>query len=265
MKIQGFEGTVAVIERDLMLTAFGLMMIVVVPVIVMTLAFAWRYRASNTKAKYTPDWGGSKIVESFVWGVPAVLIIVLGTMVWKSTHRLDPYKPIPSEIAATRIQAVAYDWKWLFIYPDLGIATVDELAFPQDRPLAFEITSEVGLNSFMIPHLGGQIYAMAGMDTKLHLWADQTGTFQGRNMQYSGDGFSNQTFMAHSLATDDFDAWVAKVRAAPQALTAEAREDLQKPTESGPVIYYSSVLPGLFETILATYAHCYGDMDGICR
>lgn len=265
MKIKGFEGTVAVIERDLMLTAFGLMLIVVVPVILLTLFFAWRYRASNTEAKYTPDWGGSPIVEFFVWGIPAVLIIGLGTMVWKSTHRLDPYKPIPSEVAATRIQAVAYDWKWLFIYPDLGIATVDEMAFPQDRPLAFQITSEVGLNSFMIPHLGGQIYAMAGMETQLHLWADETGTFEGRNMQYSGEGFSNQTFEALALSPDDFEAWVTKVRNAPQILNADARQKLKKPTVSDPVVYYNAATPNFFETVIKSYANCHTDMGGDCK
>ncbi|MEP2030595.1 MAG: ubiquinol oxidase subunit II [Paracoccaceae bacterium] len=264
MKIKGFEGTVAMIERDLMLTAFGLMLLVVVPVIVLTLVFAWRYRATNTNAAYSPDWGGSPLLESFIWGVPAVLIIGLGTMVWKSTHRLDPYSPIPSDVAATRIQAVAYDWKWLFIYPDLGIATVDEMAFPQDRPLAFQITSEVGLNSFMIRHLGGQIYAMAGMETQLHLWADETGKFEGRNMQYSGEGFSNQTFDALALSTEDFDAWVAKVRDASLTLNADARKELMKPSVSGPVVYYKDVTAGLFETILDTYSNCHGDLDGIC-
>ena len=264
MEIQELEGTVAAIERDLMLTAFGVMMLVIVPVIVLTLFFAWRYRASNTKAKYTPDWDGSPIIEVFVWGIPAVLIIGLGAMVWRSTHRLDPYKPIPSQLAATRIQAVAYDWKWLFIYPDLGIATVNELAFPQDRPLAFQVTSEVGLNSFMIQELGGQIYAMAGMETQLHLWSDQTGTFEGRNMQYSGDGFSDQTFEALALSPDAFEAWVAQVRNAPQALTEDTRTGLKKPSVADPVVYYSDVATGLFETIMATYSHCHGAKDGIC-
>jgi len=265
MKIQGFEGTVAAIERDLMFTAIGLMLIVVIPVIVLTLAFAWRYRASNTQAKYTPDWDSSPIVEFFVWGVPAVMVVMLGTMLWKSTHRLDPYKPIPSEVAATRIQVVAYDWKWLFIYPDLGIATVDEMAFPQDHPLAFQITSEVGLNSFMIQKLGGQIYAMAGMETKLHLWSDRTGTFEGRNMQFSGDGFSDQTFKALALSPDDFEIWVAKVRNAPLAFTADARKKLKEPTVSGPVTYYKDVVPDMFETILGSYSHCHSEHDGFCK
>ena len=265
MQIKGFEGTVAMIERDLMLTAFGLMLLVVVPVILLTLVFAWRYRATNTKAVYAPDWSGSPILETFIWGIPAVLILGLGIMVWKSTHRLDPYNPIPSDVAATRIQAVAYDWKWLFIYPDLGIATVDEMAFPQDRPLAFQITSEVGLNSFMIRHLGGQIYAMAGMETQLHLWTDETGKFEGRNMQYSGDGFSNQTFDALAMSPDDFDAWVAKVRGASLTLNEDARKKLMEPSVSGSVVYYKDVSVGLFETILDTYSHCDGDLNGICR
>lgn len=265
MKIEGFEGTVAVVERDLLLTATGLMLIIIVPVIFLTLFFAWRYRASNSDATYSPDWEKSSKLEVIIWGIPAIMILVLGTMVWKSTHRLDPYRPIQSEMPATRIQAVAYDWKWLFIYPDLGIATVDEMAFPMDRPISFELTSEVALNSFMIPELGGQIYAMAGMETKLNLWADQAGTFQGRNMQYTGDGFSEQTFDALSMDAEDFETWVTKVRAAPQGFTGTSREALKKPTTSGPVMYFNSVEPDLFETILSSYAGCHGDKDGICQ
>lgn len=248
-----------------MVTAFGLMMIVVVPVIVLTLFFAWRYRATNTKATYAPDWDKSPIIEFFVWGVPAILILILGTMVWTSTYRLDPYKPIASDKPATRVQAVAQNWKWLFIYPDLGIATVNELAFPQDRPLAIQITSDVAMNSFMIPDLGGQIYAMAGMETKLHLWSDRTGSFDGRNMLYSGDGFSDQTFKALAMSTSDFEAWKAKVQAAPLTLTDATYADLQKPSISAPVTYYKTVVPDLFQTIIASHAHSHGAMMGICE
>lgn len=265
MKIDGFEGTVATIERDLLLTASGMMLIIIGPVILLTLYFAWRYRASNTKATYSPDWEKSPLLEIFIWGIPVVMILILGSVLWKSTHRLDPYKPIPSELAATRIQAVAYDWKWLFIYPDLGIATVDEMAFPKDRPIEFQITSEVGLNSFMIPKLGGQIYAMAGMETKLNLWAQDAGTFQGRNMQYSGDGFSEQTFEVHAMNTEDFQNWLGKVQAAPKGFTDASRTELQKPSTSGPVIYFNSVQPEIFQTILNSYTGCRGDKDGICQ
>lgn len=263
--MERFEGTIAAIEWHLMVTAFWLMMIVVVPVIVLTLFFAWRYRATNTKATYAPDWDKSTIIDVFVWGIPIILIAILGTMVWNSTNRLDPYKPIASDQPATRVQAVAQNWKWLFIYPDLGIATVNELAFPQDRPMAIQITSDVAMNSFMIPALGGQIYAMAGMETKLHLWSDKTGSFDGRNMLYSGDGFSDQTFKALAMSTGDFDTWVAKVKAAPRALTDDTYTDLQKPSISDPVTYYKTVVPDLFQTIIASHAHSHGSMIGICE
>lgn len=258
-------GTIAVAERDLMWIAFVLMLFVVVPVILLTLYFAWQYRSGNSRATYSPNWDRSRAVDLFIWGIPSILIVVLATMVWAGTHRLDPYRPLASDLPSTRIQAVAQDWKWLFIYPDQGIATINELAFPQDRPVTFEITSDVAMNSFMIPQLGGQIYAMGGMKTQLNLKADRTGTFEGRNMLYSGDGFSKQTFLAHAMSAEDYEGWINKVKSSDQALTEATYEEVEKPTIDAPVAYFGSVVPNLFETIIASHAGHGMHMDGAAK
>lgn len=263
-------GPVALAERDLLFTAFWIMMIVAVPAILLTLVFAWRYRQSNHAATYTPGWGGSWTIETVIWLVPAAIIVVLGTLVWESTHKLDPYKPVASDKPAFKVQAVALDWKWLFLYPELGLASVNELAFPADRPLTIEITSDTVMNSLMIPALGGQIYAMAGMRSELNLLADGPGIFAGRNTMYSGDGFADQHFKAHALGPDGFKLWRAKVSSTAQVLDARAYLALHKPSVADPVTYYGSFEPGLFEIILRKYAPVVGPYESeaaelICR
>lgn len=195
------KGQVGMDERTLIITATLLMLIVVIPVIVMTLAFAWKYRASNTQAEYKPDWHHSNRIEAVVWLVPCVIIAILGWITWESTHKLDPYRPLDSEVKPVTIQAVSLDWKWLFIYPEQGIATVNEIAFPKDTPVNFQITSDSVMNSFFIPQLGSQIYSMAGMMTKLHLIANEEGVFDGISANYSGGGFSGMRFKA--IATSE--------------------------------------------------------------
>jgi cytochrome o ubiquinol oxidase subunit 2 len=192
-------------------------------------------------------------MDSLVWLVPAALVLAIGTMVWESTHKLDPYKPIEAEQPPLEVQVVAQDWKWLFLYPEQGIAVVNELAFPSGRPLSLKITSDTVMNSFLIPALGGQIYAMAGMESRVHLLADEPGTFRGRNMQYSGTGFANQFFDAHAMSEQDFEAWVAKAGQASERLDAAAYEELAKPGQLHPVTYYASFEPDLFATIIARY------------
>ena len=179
------KGPIALAERDLLFAAFGIMMIVAIPAILLTLAFVWRYRKGNDKAEYAPDWDGSWAVEAVVWAVPAAIVFAIGTLVWDSSHRLDPYRAIASDKPAFKVQAVALDWKWLFLYPEHGTASVNELAFPADRPLTIEITSDTVMNSLMIPALGGQIYAMAGMRSELNLIADEPGTFMARKLSLS--------------------------------------------------------------------------------
>jgi cytochrome o ubiquinol oxidase subunit 2 len=247
------KGPIALAERDLLFTAVILMLIVVIPVFVMTFLFAWRYRSSNTKARYAPDWSYSIGIDAVVWLVPAAIVIALGTLLWSSTHKLDPYRQIDPAVQPLQVQVVAQDWKWLFIYPEQGIAVVNQLAFPSGRPLSLRLTSDTVMNSFYIPALGGQIYAMAGMQTRLHLIADAPGRFAGRNTQYSGSGFSDQHFQAIATSPEDFDAWAAKVKQSPSKLDAAAYRALAADRRAHPVAYYSAVEPDLFDTIIAKY------------
>jgi len=248
------KGPIALAERDLLFTAVVLMLIVVIPVFVMTFLFAWRYRASNTKARYTPDWTYSVPVDAVVWLVPAAIVIALGTLLWRNTHKLDPYRPIDPPVQPLHVEVIAQDWKWLFIYPAQGIAVVNQLVFPSGTPLSLRITSDTVMNSFYIPALGGQIYAMAGMQTRLHLLADAPGRFAGRNLQYSGSGFSDQHFEAMATSPDEFNAWVAKVKQSPDKLDAAGYQALAVRSRGHPVTYYATVAPGLFDTIIAKYS-----------
>ncbi len=250
------KGPIALTERDMMFTAAGLMLIVLIPVWIMTFAFVRRYRATNERAAYRPNWGFSLPIEIVVWTVPAVIVIILGTMVWTKTHKLDPYRPLDTGVKPLHVEVVAQDWKWLFIYPEQKIAAVNELVFPSGTPLSLRITSDTVMNSFFIPALGSQIYAMAGMQTRLNLLADEPGRFMGRNMQYSGKGFSKQYFDAIAVSQGDFDAWVAKVRQSSETLDPSTYAVLARPSIKHPVTYYSAVEPNLFECIIAKY------MDG---
>lgn len=247
------KGQVATDERDLIILATGLMLLVVVPVIVMMFVFAYRYRATNKKARYSPRWASSHKIEAVVWGVPLLIIIVLGWVTWETTHALDPYRPLESDTPPINVQVVATDWKWLFIYPDLGIASVNELALPVHTPVSFTVTSDAAMTSFFIPALGGQIYAMAGMQTKLHLIANETGEFRGIAANYNGPGFSDMHFTTLSLSTADFQTWVTKVKGAATSLDHSSYSQLAKPTLKHPVTYYSAVQERLFLDIVDKY------------
>ncbi len=251
------KGQVGQDEKTLLITAVVLMLLVVIPVIVMTLVFAWKYRASNTKARYEPNWSHSTAIEVVVWSIPCLIILVLAVLTWRSSHALDPYKPLQSDVKPITIEAVAMDWKWLFIYPEQGIATVNEIAFPVNTPVNFKITSDTVMNSFFIPQLGTQIYAMAGMETKLHLIANEAGAFPGISANYSGHGFSKMNFIAHAT-TDQagFDAWVAKVKASPQSLQAAEYQALsanRNDHHDYPVTYFSSVQGDMFKSLIDKY------------
>jgi cytochrome o ubiquinol oxidase subunit II len=248
------KGPISLAQRDLLFDAFCVMLIVVIPVFVMAFLFARRYRASNTKAAYTPNWSYSGRIDAVVWLIPAVIVVALGTLLWRTTHKLDPYRPIDTAVAPLEVQVVAQDWKWLFIYPEQGIAVVNQLAFPSGRPLSLRITSDTAMNSFYIPALGGQIYAMAGMETRLHLLADAPGTFTGRNTQYTGDGFPEQHFKAIAMTPEEFDAWIAKARQAPAKLDAATYPALAARSKGHPVTFYSAFEPNLFQSIIAKYA-----------
>jgi cytochrome o ubiquinol oxidase subunit 2 len=248
------KGPIALAERELLLVATAVMLLVVVPVIAMTLWFAWRYRATNARARYTPAWTYSGKIDAIVWAIPAVIVLALGVLVWSYTHRLDPYKRLDPAQQRIEVQAIAQDWKWLFLYPAQGIATVNELAFPSETPLSLQITSDTVMNALAIPALGGQIYAMAGMRTQLNLLADAPGRFVGRNTQYSGRGFSQQHFAAVAMTRQGFDEWVAKAKASANTLDSAAYERLARPGTLREAVHFSSYKPGLFDEIIAKYS-----------
>ncbi|MEX3786832.1 ubiquinol oxidase subunit II [Paraburkholderia sp. BR14374] len=247
------KGSVGLAERDLIATSVWAMLIVVVPVILMTLFFAWRYRASNRNAEYKPGWTHSTAIEVVVWTIPALIILFLAVLTWKSTHELDPYRPLESQVKPINVEVVALDWKWLFIYPDLGIASVNQLAIPVGTPVNFRITSDTVMNSFFIPQLGGQIYAMAGMQTRLHLIADHTGDYAGLAANFSGKGFSDMKFRTLASSPEEFNAWVEKVRASSDRLDMDRYHAVSEPSEKDPVRYFSTVDPKLFNNIIAKY------------
>ncbi|KPH00577.1 ubiquinol oxidase subunit II [Pseudomonas sp. RIT-PI-q] len=246
-------GQVGLEQRNLIITATLLMLLVVVPVIVMTFLFAWKYRASNTSATYTPKWNHSTKIEIAVWTVPILIIIALGYITYKSTHELDPYRPLESDVKPITIEVVALDWKWVFIYPEQGIATVNKIVFPTNTPVNFKVTSDSVMNSFFIPGLGGQIYAMAGMQTKLHLIANRDAEMEGISANYSGAGFTGMKFKAISTSQENFDAWVSEVKKAPKQLEQAEYAALSKPSQNNPVELYSSVTPNLFQIIVDKY------------
>ena len=246
-------GQVGLEQRNLIITATLLMLLVVVPVIVMTFLFAWKYRATNTNAVYTPKWSHSTKIEIAVWAVPVLIIIALGYVTYVSTHELDPYRPLESDVKPITIEVVSLDWKWVFIYPEQGIATVNKIVFPTNTPVNFKVTSDSVMNSFFIPGLGGQIYAMAGMQTKLHLIANRDAEMEGISANYSGAGFTGMKFKATSTSQENFDAWVSEVKKAPKQLEKAEYEALTKPSQNNPVELYSSVTPNLFQIIVDKY------------
>ena len=213
MVLLNSKGPVAQGQSNLMLTAIFLMLLVVIPSAIMALWFGWKYRASNKDADYQPTWAHSTAIEVVVWGIPVIIIIILAWLTWWGSHKYDPYRPIESDKAPLNVQVIAEQFKWVFIYPEEGIATVNELRFPEKTPVALKLTSNFTMNSFFIPALSGQIYAMAGMQTHLNVLADDIGVFRGFSSNYSGYGFSQMRFKAHSVTQADFDSWVTAVKA----------------------------------------------------
>jgi cytochrome o ubiquinol oxidase subunit 2 len=243
------KGLIGIDEKHLIAISTWAMLIVVVPVILLTLVFAWRYRASNINADYQPKWSHSTVLEVVVWTVPSLIILFLAVITWTTTHQLDPYKPIASDTKPMDVEVVSLDWKWLFIYPELGIASVNQLAMPVGTPVDFHITSDTVMNSFFIPQLGSQVYAMAGMETQLHLVADDAGDYAGLSANFSGPGFSDMKFRTLAMPQAQFEQWVQKVRAAPAHLDATTYKELAAPSEANPVAYFSQVETGLFHSI----------------
>ncbi|KAF1020441.1 MAG: Cytochrome bo(3) ubiquinol oxidase subunit 2 [Paracidovorax wautersii] len=249
------KGQVGIAQKELLIICTLLMLIVVIPVIVLTIVFAWKYRESNTSAEYLPNWSHSNKIETFVWGVPLVIVAILAVLTWRSSHSLDPYRPLESNVKPVTIQAISMDWKWLFIYPDEGVATINEVAFPINTPVNFELTSDTVMNAFFIPQLGSMIYSMAGMETKLHLDAHETGDYFGLSSHYSGAGYAGMTFTAKAVTGDDYQAWLAKAKASPLQLDPAQYRDLSllRNDKKAPVTYFSSVTPDLFKHVIHKY------------
>ncbi len=252
-------GDVAAQQGNLVMTATLLMLIIIVPVIIATLVFAWKYRQGNKDAAYEPDWHHSTVLELVIWTVPLMIIIALGALTWIGTHKLDPYRPLDrvdaqrplaEGVRPLEVQVVAMDWKWLFVYPEQGIATVNELAAPVDRPIHFKLTATSTMNAFYVPDLAGMIYAMPGMQTELNAIINRAGEFKGLASHYSGPGFSGMTFKFHGLPEADFAQWVQKARADGQALDQSSYLELAKPSERNPVQRFGAVQEGLYDRIL---------------
>jgi len=253
------SGDIAAQQRDLIVISTILMLIIIVPVIAMTFWFAWHYRQSNTSAKYDPEWHHSTGLEVVIWSAPLAIIIALGAITWVSTHKLDPYRPldrldaerpVTAEMKPLNVEVVALDWKWLFFYPDYGIATVNEMAAPVDVPINFKLTASSVMNSFYVPALAGMIYTMPGMQTKLHAVINKPGVYDGLSSNYSGDGFSHMRFKFHGLDQAGFDAWVAQVKQKGTMLNRDAYLKLEKPSAKEPVRYYAGVEDGLYQAVL---------------
>jgi cytochrome o ubiquinol oxidase subunit 2 len=247
-------GPIGHTERFVILAAIVLMLIVIVPVFIMAFWFAWRYRASNPNATYEPKWSRSTKIEWIIWLVPLGIVTALGILAWNETYHLDPYKPIDTGVKPVRIEAVSLDWKWLFIYPDHKIASVNQLVFPANVPVSFRLTSDTVMTSFFIPQLGSQIYAMAGMQTRLHLLAHEPGIYNGQNQQFSGSGYADMWFKAIATSREEFENWVKKAKQSPDKLDFARFEELTKPSFGYPVTAFSSVEPGLFDHIISKYA-----------
>ena len=260
------QGAVAAAQKAHLIRVTAITMIAVLPVLILVPWMLWRYRYKNTKSRYTPDWEFSGPLDFAMWGVPMVIIVVLSVQLWSATRALDPYRPIDPTEGELRVHVIGLAWKWLFVYPDLGIATVGEVAFPANKPVVFEMTSDSVMQSFAIGALAGQIYVMPGMTTALHVEADQPGTFVGKNMQFSGAGFAEQNFKVITMSPVDFDAWVAQVRkegrvldAASYAVLAEpstkaqAQTALAVPRRPGGVIYFNSIPTALLSSVRGRY------------
>ena len=253
------SGDVALQQRNLILVSTVLMLLIIVPVMVLTAVFAWRYRSSHTRTDYQPEWSHSTSLELVIWSAPLLIIIALGAVTWIATHTLDPYRPV-ARLSATqplaagvkplKVQVVALDWKWLFVYPDYGIATLNEMAAPVDVPIEFQITASSVMNSFFVPALAGQIYAMPAMETQLHAVINKAGDYEGFSANYSGAGFSDMHFRFLAMNEADFGHWVETIKAGGGSLGREDYLVLARPSEREPVRRYAAVAPGLYDAIL---------------
>ncbi|MDA8561870.1 ubiquinol oxidase subunit II [Gammaproteobacteria bacterium] len=256
------KGIVALEERKLFFDTLALMLIVVIPVIIMSFAFIYHYRASNNNRDYKPNWSHSFFLEAIWWAIPCVIIVVLAVMTWNKTHELDPYAQIKGyDKKPMVVQVIALPWKWLFIYPEQGIATVNYLQIPVNKQVEYQITADnVAMSAFFIPQLGSQIYAMGGMRTKLHLVANHEGEFDGLNTQYNGHGFSEMHFLVKAVTDKDMQKWIKKIKFSSKPLTESTYSNLLLPSTANKPQYFSGVDSKLFENVILTYMHTFGNV-----
>ena len=245
------QGATGMAEKQLLIDSMAIMLAIVIPTIVLILGFAWWFRASNGRAKYRPDFTYSGQIELVVWGVPLLTIMLLGGVTWVASHELDPAKPIVSNVKPLEVQVVSLDWKWLFIYPEQRVASVNQLVIPVGTPVHFSLTSASVMNSFFVPQLGTQIYTMSGMSSQLNLIADHPGTFPGLSSHYSGDGFSDMHFDTRSLPADDFARWVQGARGAGETLDRDAYVKLEWQSSKVKPYTYRDADPELFNKIVS--------------
>ena len=256
------KGTVGAEEALLIKIAFALMLIVVIPVFVMVIWFSIRYRATNTKATYKPNWTHSTTIGWVVWMVPVAIIAVLAYITWESTHQLNPYKPLESDAKPIRIDVISTDSDWLFVYPEYHVAVINQLVFPVNVPLNFRLTSSSVMTSFFIPALGSQMYSMAGMQTRLHLMANEVGVFTGKNMEYSGNGYAGMHFKAISTTSAGFENWLNEARQSPDSLNMERFRKISMMFNiNHPVTTFSAVDPQLFNKVMGEYMQWMGTPD----
>jgi cytochrome o ubiquinol oxidase subunit 2 len=243
------KGPIASAEREILFNSLGIMLAIVIPTIIAILGVAFWFRSSNRNAFYLPDFEYSGRLELLVWSIPAMTVLLVGGVAWIGAHDLDPRKAITSTVKPVTVQVVSLDWKWLFIYPDQGIASVNQLTIPVGAPIRFELTSSGVMNSFFVPQLGSQIYTMSGMVTRLHLQADHPGTYRGLSAQFSGDGFADMRFNVEAVPAEKFAQWAIETRAAGPVLDAGAYADLAKPSKAVAPFTYRDVAPDLFKAI----------------
>src|SRR5215468_6115652 len=246
------KGPIASAERLILLNSLGIMLAIVIPTILATLGTAFWFRSSNSRARYLPDFDYSGRLELLVWSIPIMTVLLVGGVAWIGSFDLDPPKRIASAVKPVRVQVASLDWKWLFIYPDEGIASVNHLTVPSGTPISFELTSSGVMNSFFVPQLGGQIYTMAGMVTRLNLQADHVGTYRGMSANYSGEGFSDMHFNVHAVPAEEFAQWVAAKRTAGPVLDAQSYAELAKPSQAVTPFSYRAAAPDLFKGIVSS-------------
>ena len=246
-------GQVAKSQKSLLIFAFGIMMLVVIPVFIMLILFAWKYRAGNDKkVDYRPEWSEHKLLEAVWWGIPILIILVLGITAWVTAHTLDPYRKIDSKAAPVNVQVVALEWKWLFIYPDLGVASVNELPVPVNTPIHFTISADAPMSAFWVPALGSQIYAMNGMSSQLNLIADRTGTFPGYNTNINGEGYAKMKFNVYAKSDKDFSSWIASARKSPNMMDEQMLQKISKPGTMSETAYML-MDNGLYDKVVMKY------------